>query len=39
MQVKNAGYSRLIAGRQGLSVASFNETPHLDGRDGAVTYS
>lgn len=39
MQVKNAGYSRLIAGRQGLSVASFNETPHLDMRDGAVTYS
>jgi broad specificity phosphatase PhoE len=39
MQVRNAGYSRLIAGRTGLSMASFNETPHLDMRPGAVTYS
>ena len=39
MQVKNAGYSRLIAGKSGLSVASFNETPHLDGTPGMVTYS
>lgn len=39
MQVRNAGYSRLIVGRGGVSVASFNETPHLDTREGAVTYS
>ncbi len=39
MQVRNGGYSRLIAGRSGVSMASFNETPHLDARPGAVTYS
>ncbi|MGG7568115.1 histidine phosphatase family protein [Rhodovulum sp. DZ06] len=39
MQVRNAGYSRLIAGRSGVSVASFNETPHLEMREGAVSYS
>lgn len=39
MQVRNGGYSRLIAGRSGISMASFNETPHLDARPGAVTYS
>jgi broad specificity phosphatase PhoE len=39
MQVRNGGYSRLIAGRSGISMASFNETPHLDTRPGAVTDS
>jgi broad specificity phosphatase PhoE len=39
MQVRNGGYSRMIAGRSGISMASFNETPHLDPRPGAVTYS
>lgn len=39
MQVRNGGYSRLIAGRSGISMASFNQTPHLDARPGAVTYS
>ncbi|MFT6774768.1 MAG: broad specificity phosphatase PhoE [Paracoccaceae bacterium] len=39
MQVRNGGYSRIMAGRGGLSLASFNETPHLDLRPGAVTYS
>lgn len=39
MQVKNAGFSLLMPGREGLSVASFNETPHLDMTPDMVSYS
>jgi broad specificity phosphatase PhoE len=39
MQVKNASYSRLFPRRGGHWLSSFNETPHLDGREGAVTWS
>lgn len=39
MQVKNAGYSRLFPRSGGHWLTSFNETPHLDGREGAVTWS
>ena len=39
MQAKNAGFSRL-AGRAGaLWLNSFNEAPHLEDADGALTYS
>ena len=39
MQVKNAGFSRLHAARGGPRLTTFNETPHLDPRPGAVTWS
>ncbi len=39
MQVKNASYSRLFPRSGGHWLSSFNETPHLDRREGAVTWS
>lgn len=34
----NSGVTRLIAGRRGTTLVSFNEHTHLDGVDGALSY-
>lgn len=34
----NSGLTRLVAGRRGLNLLSFNEQSHLDGVPGAVSY-
>ena len=41
LQTLNCGLSRIVVGRQGLSLAAFNEVPHADAADGArlLTYS
>lgn len=39
MQVRNASLTRFFAGREAPWLGSFNETPHLDLRPGAVTWS
>lgn len=41
MQMKNAGVTRMIVGRSGLFLNTFNQSPHLEGPDrrGALTYS
>ncbi|APX90780.1 hypothetical protein BV394_14535 [Brevirhabdus pacifica] len=41
LQMKNCAMSRLIVGREGLYLHSFNETPHIDAAsaDDLLTYS
>lgn len=34
----NSGVTRLVAGRRGTTLVSFNEHTHLDGVDGALSY-
>jgi hypothetical protein len=34
----NSGVTRLVAGRRGTTLVSFNEHGHLDGVPGVLTY-